>query len=62
MSNDKPKTNTSAKRNDARPNGKAWKKHPRTGGEGCNGKTIDGYSPLRELERDIKRVGTEDKK
>jgi hypothetical protein len=40
-------------RNDARPNGKASKKHPKTNVK--KGKTIDGYSPAKIAIRKAKR-------
>jgi hypothetical protein len=40
-------------RNDARPNGKASKKHPKTNVK--KGKTVDGYSPAKLAIRKEKR-------
>lgn len=43
----------SGKRNDDRPNGKAWKKRPKK--NKSTGKTIGGYSPQKILLRKSKR-------
>lgn len=41
------KPSASTGRNSDRKCGKASKKHPKTGREGANGKTVGGYSPSK---------------
>lgn len=41
--------------NDDRKNGKAKKKHPRTGNEGTTGRTVGGYTPAKAEFRAAKR-------
>ena len=48
------KSTRSMKRNSDRPNGKAWKKKPKT--NRVTGKTVGGYTPAKIQIRKSKRV------